>query len=142
LALDRALQRLASEFSDSTGIPVQLILELPEQVQLAPELAQALYRSAQEGLTNAHRHARASRVQIELRATPKSVVLVVEDDGVGPPPSNGHAAGSSGYGLIGLRERVALLDGQLSFGPGQGGGSYLRVSLPTPPVAPPIARRV
>lgn len=139
LALDRALQRLVSEFSDSTGISTQLTLELPDQPQLPPQLAQALYRSAQEGLTNVHRHARANHVLIELRATCECVMLVVQDDGVGPTP-NGYAAGSSGYGLLGLRERVALLEGQLTFEPTSTGGSCLRISLPTRPVVhSPIA---
>jgi signal transduction histidine kinase len=95
LALDRALQRLVAEFSESTRVPVQLTLELAEQPPLSPELAQALYRSAQEGLTNVHRHAHAS-----------------------------------GFGLVGLREQVALLDGQLSFEAVPTGGSRLQVVLP------------
>ena len=142
LALDRALQRLVSEFSDSTAIPVQLTVELPDQLQLAPELAQALYRSAQEGLTNVHRHAQARSVRVHLQASAASVVLVVQDDGVGSAAPNSHAAAFSGYGLMGLRERVALLDGQLSFGPAPGGGSCLRVSLPIQPLRAPIAGRV
>jgi len=141
LALDRAVQRLCSEFSDSAGITVQLALKLDDAIPLAPELAQALYRSAQEGLTNVHRHAGASRVQIELRATPECAVLVVQDDGVGPSAANGHTDASSGFGLLGLRERVALLDGQLSFGSAPGGGSCLRVSLPIQPGRTPILGR-
>ena len=139
LALDRALQRLCSEFSESAGIPVQFTLELDDAITLAPEQAQALYRSAQEGLTNVHRHARASRVQVELRSTPECAVLVVQDDGVGPPPANGHPTASSGYGLLGLHERVALLDGQLLFGPAPGGGSCLHVSLPIQRKRTPVA---
>jgi signal transduction histidine kinase len=141
LALDRALQHLCTEFSDSAGIPVQLSVNLDDAIPLAPELAQALYRSAQEGLTNVHRHARAGRVQIDLRVTPECAVLTVQDDGLGPPPANGHPSASSGYGLLGLRERVALLDGQLSFGPAQGGGSCLHVSLPIRPKRAPIVGR-
>jgi signal transduction histidine kinase len=132
LALDRALQRLVAEFSESTRVPVQLSLELPEQTSLAPELAQALYRSAQEGLTNVHRHARATHVCLELRTAYEHVVLTIQDDGVGPAAANGHAP-TSGFGLVGLRERVALLDGQLSFEAAAGGGSRLQVVLPLRP---------
>jgi signal transduction histidine kinase len=133
LTLEGSLQQLVADFSESTGLRVQLTIDVPKQ--MPPDIAQAVYRSAQEGLTNVQRHARASNVYISVAASAERVVLSVEDDGIGPHHSNGYGSRSSGYGLIGLRERVALLDGSLSFEAAPGGGSRLSVSLPVRPVA-------
>jgi signal transduction histidine kinase len=131
LALEPSLQRLVNDFAESTGLHVKLEFEVPENTSLAPELAQALYRAVQEGLTNVHRHAQATEVTIRLVRSSGSVVLEIQDNGVGSTiRTNGHSSESCGYGLIGLRERVALLDGQLTFGQQSNGGSCLRISLP------------
>jgi signal transduction histidine kinase len=131
LALAPSLQRLVEEFAESTGLLVQLEVRAPEHASLRPELAQALYRAVQEGLTNVQRHAHATEVAVTLNSSSDSVVLEIHDNGVGKMvATNGDAGASSGYGLIGLRERVALLDGQLSFGPSPRGGSCLSISLP------------
>jgi len=104
---------------------------VPGNASLAPELAQALYRAVQEGLTNVQRHAHATEVAVTLHGSGDSVALEIHDNGVGKiVATNGQASASSGYGLIGLRERVALLDGQLSFGPSPRGGSCLSISFP------------
>jgi signal transduction histidine kinase len=128
LALPRALAKLTREFAESTGLAVQLDASA-DILQLPPESSQALYRVVQEGLTNVHRHAHATRARVALSASEGLVSLQVEDDGVGP---NGQAEApdGGGFGLVGLRERVALLGGHLDFGPGPDGGSCLRVTLP------------
>jgi signal transduction histidine kinase len=128
LALPRALSKLGQELSESTGLDVQLQLDVPDDIHLPPEAAQALYRVAQEGLTNVQRHAQATRARVCLAAPDGAVVLRVEDDGVGPQRGDEMAGG--GFGLIGLRERVALLGGRLDFEPGDNGGTRLRVTLP------------
>jgi signal transduction histidine kinase len=131
LAIERSLRRLVSEFAESTGLSVQLHVELGPNVALPPELGQALYRAVQEGLTNVHKHAQASSVDVTLRASADSVTLEIHDNGVGTSVSaNGQPPNSSGYGLVGLRERVALLDGELSFGQSPRGGSCLTLVLP------------
>jgi signal transduction histidine kinase len=131
LALEPSLQRLVADFAESTGLRVQLEISVPGSAALAPELAQALYRAVQEGLTNVQRHAHATEVTVTLDGSPDSVVLEIHDNGVGKmAATNGDARASAGYGLIGLRERVALLDGQLSFGQSPRGGSCLSISLP------------
>lgn len=129
LALPRALAKLTQEFAESTGLDVRLDLGDVEALRLPSETSQALYRTVQEGLTNIQRHAHATRASVALSASEGCVFLQVEDDGVGP---NGHDGSTDvgGFGLIGLRERVALLGGQLDFGPGHDGGSSLRVTLP------------
>ncbi len=131
LALEPSVRRLVDEFAESTGLRVQLEISVPDDASLAPELAQALYRAVQEGLTNVQRHAHATQVTVTLGGTSDSVALEIHDNGVGQMvATNGDTGTSSGYGLIGLRERVALLDGQLSFGPSPRGGSCLSISLP------------
>jgi signal transduction histidine kinase len=129
LALSGALARLAREFSESTGIEVSLELGEVDAPRLGPEATQALYRAVQEALTNVQRHARASHARVTLAAPAGLVMLRVEDDGVGPSTTNEYEAGG-GFGLIGLRERVALLGGQLDFGPGRNAGACLTVTLP------------
>lgn len=128
LLLPGALDKLVAEFTESTGIPVQLAATIPESVRLSPETRLALYRVAQEGLTNVQRHARASVVRLSLVVSERDVVLDLEDDGVGP--SVEHNGDRGGFGLVGLRERVDLLGGHLRFGVGATGGSHLAVALP------------
>jgi signal transduction histidine kinase len=141
LAIEPSLRSLVSEFAESTGLSLQVHIELGPNASLAPELAQTLYRAVQEGLTNVQKHAQASEVEVTLHGLPDSVTLEIRDNGVGTSvTANGHHPDSSGYGLVGLRERVALLDGQLSFGPSPTGGSCLRLSLPLRP-SPGGARR-
>ena len=131
LAIEPSLRRLVTEFAESTGLSVRTHMELGHPVSLSPELGQALYRAAQEGLTNVQKHAQASEVHMTLRGSLECVTLEIHDNGVGTSVNaNGHNPESPGYGLVGLRERVALLDGKLSFGPSPRGGSCLRVSLP------------
>jgi signal transduction histidine kinase len=131
LALEPSLRRLIREFAESTGLSVNVRMELSETDSLPPELAQAPYRAVQEGLTNVQKHARASEVDVTLSESTVSVTLEIHDNGVGTTvTANGHQPDSSGYGLVGLYERVALLDGELSFGPSPRGGSCLKLSLP------------
>jgi two-component system sensor histidine kinase UhpB len=89
----------------------------------------ALYRVAQEALTNVQRHARAQEVWFQLTQQDGKVTLLVSDNGTGPrveSPKEG------GFGLRGLRERAARLGGELYLDPRPGGGSQLRFSLPLP----------
>jgi signal transduction histidine kinase len=131
LALEPSLRRLVDEFAQATGLHVQLTISPDGTGALAPEVTHAVYRAVQEGLTNVQRHAQATTVDILLDRSAESIVLEIKDNGVGlPGASNGHQPESGGYGLIGLRERVALLDGQLSSGPSSGGGWCLHISLP------------
>ena len=91
-----------------------------------------LYRIVQEALTNAAKHAGATRVATRLQmhaAETTEIELAIDDDG-----EPGTAAVKSGMGLLGMRERVAALGGRLTFGAGQSGGSALRVVIP---IAPP-----
>ncbi|MCO8273249.1 histidine kinase [Actinoplanes sp. TRM 88003] len=107
--------------------------ELPVSVELRGDLTNlppavegALYRVAQESITNAQRHAQqATRVNVELTADATDVDLTVSDDGTPAAP-----VGPPGFGLIGMTERVTLLGGTLTAGPNPGHGWSVRVTLP------------
>ena len=125
------IQRLART-ADTPAIEVHLsgpLDDLPAAVDVA------LYRIAQEALTNARRHARnVTRVHIEVVGDDDRTRLTVRDDGA-PVTA---APTSSGFGLIGMRERASLLGGTLLAGPGTDRGWVVEATLPTP--APVIDR--
>jgi signal transduction histidine kinase len=79
----------------------------------------------QEALTNAAKHAGATRVSLELAMRADEIALAIDDDGRSNDP-----VAKSGMGLLGMRERVAALRGQLSFEAAPNGGSALRVVIP------------
>jgi signal transduction histidine kinase len=105
------LPRLAEDFQRDTGISCRLTVE-GEPVALPPEARLALYRTAQEALTNIRKHASASAVELHLRYGAGGVELTVENNGVAAAPEN-----PGGHGLIGMRERAELAHGRLEAGP-------------------------
>jgi signal transduction histidine kinase len=121
--LDEAISTLVDE-AQTHGNPVGFeVRGKPRPVE--SKVALALYRAAQEGLTNVHKHAHASRVDIELDfSQPDKVRLAVRDDGAGAADTSG------GFGLIGLRERVQLLGGEFKIETQPGKGFYLEVIVP------------
>ena len=126
--LDAALRRLAERFEASTGLPVRL--QLPLDLPLLPQAHElALYRAAQEGLTNVQRHAAARHVRLGLALAEGGIWLTVSDDGQGTAPG---AVREGGFGLRGLRERAAPLGGQLDLSSTPGEGTQLSLWLPLP----------
>jgi signal transduction histidine kinase len=132
LALEPALKRLAGSFEQATGIAVHLVVpaDLPP---LTASQRHALYRGAQEGLTNIQKHAAAGEAWIELARTNGTVALLVRDNGAG---LSGAGNGAAGFGLHGLRERAAQLGGDLSISPAPAGGAEMKLTLPVPQEAP------
>ena len=92
--------------------------------KLAPSAELALYRAAQEGLTNVRKHSRATSATITLDYSGDEVRLIVHDDGVGA----NHV--KQGFGLVGLRERVALTGGEVKITTGVNQGFTLTIDLP------------
>ena len=97
----------------------------PRSYSTAVELSG--YRIAQEALTNVVKHARAGRASIEVASGPSELIITVTDDGPGPPPS---PPGPAGLGIVGMRERAAMLGGQLTVGPRPEGGFAVVARLP------------
>lgn len=89
-----------------------------------PTVLMTLYRAAQEGITNVRRHARATRVSVTVHCAPTEARLVVADDGHGFEP------GREGFGLRGMRERVALVGGSVTVDNEPGRGTRLAVTIP------------
>jgi signal transduction histidine kinase len=121
-----ALERLVETFREQTGIEVDLEPRLGDD-RLLPEIETALYRITQEALTNVVKHAHASRVSIVLTRRDGSVSAVIEDDGRGFAEEQGS---ENGLGLLGMRERVALVDGRLSVESSPGAGTTLSIEVP------------
>jgi signal transduction histidine kinase len=125
--LAAALERLSSSFAEQTGIAVELESGLSDE-RLPSDVETALYRIVQEALTNVVKHAQAEHVSIVLRRNEGTVTAVIEDDGRGLPRDGGEG----GLGLVGMRERVALVSGQLEIESAEGTGTTLVVEVPVP----------
>ena len=121
-----ALERLTSSFTEQTGISVDFQTALADE-RLPEEVETALYRIVQESLTNVVKHARARRVSILLAQKGGTVKAVVEDDGRGFEPAG---QTGDGYGLVGMRERLALLGGRLQVESGRDAGTTIAAEVP------------
>jgi signal transduction histidine kinase len=128
-SLDTHLKNFAARHQIATTLDVD---GLPER--LPPEIETAIYRIAQEALTNVARHSSAGRVRVALRAQNGELRLEVEDDGVGAHKSAARE-GQPGIGLVGIRERARALGGTVVF-ESLRKGVRLRVAMPLPPPRP------
>ena len=119
------LHRLADRASGTLRIDVELSGDLDD---LGPLVDAAVYRIAQESITNAIRHARhASRVSISVVGHDERVELTVSDDGTA---ASAPSSDTTGYGLLGMDERAKLLGGTVTSGPSAGGGWSVVATLP------------
>ena len=126
LGLIAALRTLGDEFAQVSGIGIEL--DLPDgDLPLPPETSLALFRIAQEALTNVRRHARARRVKLVLQLEPERIRLAVEDDGIGFDASD---AKVRHHGLAGMRHRVQMLAGHFTLASRPGQGTRIGVSVP------------
>jgi signal transduction histidine kinase len=121
-----ALERLTQTFSEATGIDVQLEATLGEE-RLPAEVETTLYRIVQEALTNIVKHAGARKISILLMRRGGAATAVVEDDGRGFDPTT---VREDGLGLLGMRERVALLEGKLTVESSADAGTTLVAEVP------------
>ncbi|MGC2781745.1 MAG: histidine kinase, partial [Bradyrhizobium sp.] len=136
LGLAASLEGLVAGWNRRQRGRTRFEIGLSGRVDRIPDaIACNLYRIAQEALTNAAKHAGATRVLLQLAlqdgagdgAAADEIALTVEDDG---PASE--AVGKAGMGLLGIRERVASLGGRMSFAAGADGGARLSVAIPLP----------
>jgi signal transduction histidine kinase len=130
IGLQAALEALADRVH-RTGLEVELDTALADEGgeaprRLAPDLETAIYRIVQEALTNAARHGRAAHASVTLVDGGTTVEVTIRDDGAGFDP----AAGTGGFGLLGMHERVQLLDGTLAVESAPGQGATVRASFP------------
>ena len=129
LSIGNALKSLGQNFQNATGTEVKMafahnIPELPNEYRVA------IYRAAQEALTNIQRHARAKQIHISLliNTKDKTLDLTVKDDGIGFPVK----ADKLGFGLRGIQERATQLKGIMRLEENPDGGAQLCLCLPLP----------
>jgi signal transduction histidine kinase len=127
LGLAAALDWLTHNFSRQTGIATDLVID--DAVAQVPEpIASALYRITQESLTNVAKYAQATTTEVRLERDGAWVQLTVRDNGRGIEASDKSKHGT--FGLLGIRERVMLLSGEVTIGGEPGRGSEVRARIP------------
>jgi two-component system, NarL family, sensor histidine kinase DevS len=129
IGLVPAIETLAQRIASNEGLIVQtnIALASEDSKRLAPDVESTLYRVVQEALTNVAKHAAATRLEIELFMKDDAVVVEVRDDGRGFDT----AAPATGFGLVGIRERVTLADGEVTVVSGEANGTVVRVVIPS-----------
>jgi len=130
-----ALQNYVKSFAEQTGIKIEF--EGFVQVeQLTNQQGTVLYRVAQESLTNVYKHAQATRVKIRLRQLPEAISMEIIDNGCAFPVSQiGNGSGRQPLGLLGMQERVRLVDGQFTIESVPKRGTTVRIQIPITSVA-------
>ena len=126
-SLAQALQTLCDEAGQGSAVKIECRLADGAD-HLPPLVAEALWRVAQEALTNVHKHAQSSCVQVNLTLQPKEVLLRVSDDGIGLPPGVEEKPGH--YGLRGMRERVEGLGGTFTLAADGNRGTVIEARVP------------
>jgi signal transduction histidine kinase len=132
--LPAAIRSLVSQWTKQTGIPVELDIDqelgrLPEPIELS------VFRIVQEGLRNVQNHASATQVFLSLQRTPKASLRVwLADNGRGltGPVDLAALAEESHFGLVGISERVSLMNGTIDFNTSPEGGLELEIEIPSP----------
>jgi PAS domain S-box-containing protein len=128
IGLEAALQALAEQHQLGTNLDVECYLELPreEDARPTPVLETAVYRLVQEALNNVAKHSMARRADLSVRSSGRAIEVEVKDNGVGFEPS----LVREGFGLVGMRERAALLGGTLDVSSTRGSGTRVRAEIP------------
>jgi signal transduction histidine kinase len=126
--LGTAVERLADNFREQTGLDVGLDVRLRDE-RLPADVETALYRTVQESLANVVKHADASHVSIRVTRSDRAVAAVVQDDGRGFDQA---ATDEGALGLIGMRERVGLVGGRLRIESSEGAGTTVAAEVPIP----------
>jgi signal transduction histidine kinase len=125
--LDQEISALVEDFDKKSGLQSSFEL-VGTPVELPPFARQTLFRTAQESLTNAQKHAlNAEHVWVHLEYLPEAVCLQIRDDG---QTGSENSSRTPGFGLVGLRERVEQLGGSLQSGEREEGGFFVDVDIP------------
>jgi signal transduction histidine kinase len=131
LGLRAALANYVQDWSGRVGIAAKLHTSGLLDDRLPADAETALYRIAQEALTNVAKHARAANVDVILERRADTVLLIIEDDGVGFDPA-GAGGGGQGFGLLGMQERAGLVGAMLEIESSAGKGTTVLVRMATP----------
>lgn len=136
LGLVPALEWLSSDFTSRYGVDVRFRAQI-DPMQPSAAMSTSLYRIVQEALTNVAKHARATRVSIDLYNSGQDLILCVQDDGVGTTPEHLAHTLPKSLGLLGIRERVRQLSGSVTIQTSTNGGLQLKACLPGRPADSP-----
>jgi PAS domain S-box-containing protein len=128
LGLRAALANYVQDWSGRVGISATLHTSGLLDDRLQPDAETALYRIAQEALTNVTKHAKAKNVDVILERRADNVLLIIEDDGVGFEPAAGRGGGQ-GFGLVGMQERAGLVGATLEIESSPGKGTTVLVRM-------------
>jgi NarL family two-component system sensor histidine kinase YdfH len=123
--LGDSLRREIDRFEAATGIPCAFHAE--QTPHLPDTVKETLLRTVSESLTNIARHAQASEAAVTLSANENLLVVEIRDNGIGFDPNN---IPSGHYGLLGIRERIRLIGGQLTLNSAPGKGTILSIHVP------------
>ena len=126
LGLGPAIETLVERSAASSGFAVRTELDLRGGERLAPDIESTIYRLVQEALTNVVKHAEAGEVLVRLAARDGAIAVLVRDDGRGFDPDRP----CEGFGLTGMRERVALAGGSLQVSSCRGGPTTIEALVP------------
>lgn len=130
LGLAPALKRFLEQYEEQYGLAVEMVFFGREQ-RLASALEVALFRVIQEALNNVRKHARAGNVLVKVEVAPDRVNLLIRDNGCGFNVDDVFTNRQRrGYGLTGMRERIALLQGQIRFQSVPGQGTSISINVP------------
>lgn len=127
LGLGPAIQHHVNKFGQNTGLSCNLQMS-PAELEVDSRIATAVFRLLQESLTNVARHAKADHVDIQLVGLDKELLLVVQDNGIGIQQQE--AGKRRSFGMLGMRERVAMLGGKLLVESEPGKGTRIEASIP------------
>lgn len=121
-----ALRQHTETISDQHGIAVQF--EVTGEIErISGDMETAVYRIVQEALTNIIRHAQATRIDVLLKRRDGSLIVIVEDNGVGFDPKVQH---SGHLGMVGMQERATMLGGTLTIESVPGSGTTIFLEVP------------
>lgn len=138
LGLPAAIEWQVGQFERRSGVQCELRMSDEAEGHAVPdEQAIAVFRILQESLNNIARHARATRVEVEMRIDSQRLTMAIQDNGVGMYPGDRRKVRR--FGLVGIEERVTILGGDLAIDSSPGQGTVVRLSIPTRRRPDPLA---
>lgn len=133
LGLPATIEWYLKGFGRRHGVRIELLQDGVDE-RLPPETEAGIYRIVQEALTNVAKHAQATTCRVFMQRLTNTVLVTIEDDGIGFRPEEVNVPGASrGIGLVGIRERVTQLRGELRLESGPGKGTRLTVEISAQP---------
>ncbi|ABY93315.1 MAG: sensor histidine kinase [Thermoanaerobacter sp.] len=125
LGLIPALSRYIKNFSEETGIFVDFSV-LSDYKRLSPEIEITCFRVVQEALTNIKKHSKAKNASVKFEFGMRFISIIIKDDGIGFDKENI----GQGYGLMGMRERIEILNGKFEISSFKNNGTQIYISIP------------